>query len=371
MSLRQQELTVTSTVPRDASAHVTVVPLVASCPVVAGVVHALVDRRGAVFASVSRRAGAGVVIKPILARATILTGIGSALVDVVFTVSPGETVLTLTEIRIHEIQTLGTIGARVGAAVIDLLFAVESGVARRTLTEVSAIGVVSAAPTIEAGTVGASHGAQLTVSSVETRRACAAVGVFKISAASTVSTRVAGAFVDLDLTAGSSESGSAGAGVASLAGVGARGPILTWFVMCAVVKILVTEKASPTLLAVALPWLLAGTVQTSGITDAVIAVLSAKSHSAFAFTGFVTKSVVFITACQTDWFSAVLSFPSGVADDFSALPAGKVTECVVAWAAEHRAALAVVMLIADESVRVLEFCPPTNLKILRPFFTHR
>lgn len=57
------------------------------------------------------------------------------------------------------------------------------------------------------------------------------------SATSAISARVAGAFVDFDLTAGPSETRSAGAGVTSLAGVGASGAVLTGFVMCAVVKI--------------------------------------------------------------------------------------------------------------------------------------
>ncbi len=60
-------------------------------------------------------------------------------------------------------------------------------------------------------------------------------------------------------------------------------------------------------------------------------------------------------------FCAVVSFPSGVADDFSALSAGEVAKSVVAGAAEDRAALAIVMLITAESVRVLQLCPPTNL----------
>lgn len=140
--------------------------------------------------------------------------------------------------------------------------------------------------------------------------------------------------------------------------------------MCAVIKILVTEKASPSFLAVALPRLLAGTMQTARITDAVIAILSTKTHSAFAFARFFTKSVVFITSRKTDWFSAVMSFPSGIADDFTALSAGKVAEGVVARAAEDRAALTIVVLVTDESVRVLQLGPTTNLKILRPFFTH-
>lgn len=56
-----------------------------------------------------------------------------------------------------------------------------------------------------------------------------------------------------------------------------------------------------------------------------------------------------------------MPFPTGVADDFSTLSAGKVAESVVAGTAEDRAALAVVMLITDESVRVLQLCPPTDL----------
>lgn len=131
--------------------------------------------------------------------------------------------------------------------------------------------------------------------------------------------------------------------------------------MCAVVEILVTEEASPTLLAVALPWLLAGAMQAARIADAVVTVLPTKSHSAFAFARFVAKSMVFITSRKTEWFCAVLSFPPGVADNFSALSAGEVAESVVAGAAEDRAALAVVMLVTNESVGVLQLCPPTNL----------
>lgn len=92
---------------------------------------------------------------------------------------------------------------------IDLLFAVETGIARRTLAEVSSIRVVSTAPAVEAGAVGTSHGAQFAVSSIETRGTRTAVGVFKISAASSISARVARAFVDLNLTAGPSETRSA------------------------------------------------------------------------------------------------------------------------------------------------------------------
>lgn len=63
---------------------------------------------------------------------------------------------------------------------INLLFTVEPIVARRALTEVSSFRVVTAVSTVEAGAVGASRGAQLAVSSIETRRTRAAVGVFEI-----------------------------------------------------------------------------------------------------------------------------------------------------------------------------------------------
>lgn len=71
--------------------------------VVARVVDALVDRRGAVLAGVSRWAGAGVVVESVLACAAILTGIGGTLIDVVFTVRSGETLRTLTKIGVHKI----------------------------------------------------------------------------------------------------------------------------------------------------------------------------------------------------------------------------------------------------------------------------
>lgn len=78
--------------------------------IVAGVVEALVDRRGAVLAGVSRWAGAGVVAESILASATILTGIDGTLVNVVFTVRSCESLRTLAKIGVHKIETLSTCG---------------------------------------------------------------------------------------------------------------------------------------------------------------------------------------------------------------------------------------------------------------------
>lgn len=101
--LWEQELTVTSSVTRDASAHIASVPLVTSGTIVARVVDALVDGRGAVLAGVSWWTGAGVVVESVLARAAILTGIGRTLINVVFTVRSGEALRTLTKIGVHKI----------------------------------------------------------------------------------------------------------------------------------------------------------------------------------------------------------------------------------------------------------------------------
>ena len=60
-----------------------------------------------------------------------------------------------------------TVGAGRRGAVVDLLLAVEAGVARGTLAVVAAVGVVGAAAVVEAGPVGARHGALLAVLPVE------------------------------------------------------------------------------------------------------------------------------------------------------------------------------------------------------------
>ena len=57
------------------------------------------------------------------------------------------------------------------------------------------------------------------------------------SAAPPVAAGVPGAFVDLDLTAGPSEAGPAGTGVAALASVATSGSIHAGFVVGAVVEI--------------------------------------------------------------------------------------------------------------------------------------
>lgn len=80
---------------------------------------------------------------------------------------------------------------------------------------------------------------------------------------------VAVTLVGLQLAVGASEAGSAGAGVAALTRVGARGTVGTWFVVGAVVEVLVAEEAPPALLAVTLPRLAARPMEAARVADAL------------------------------------------------------------------------------------------------------
>lgn len=69
-------------------------------------------------------------------------------------------------------------------------------------------------------------------------------------------------------------------------------------------------------------------------------------------------------------FSAVLSLPARVADDLPAFAARKVSEGVVAGSAENRAALAVVVLVAQEAVGVAQLGPAGRLHVFGPLVSH-
>lgn len=332
--LREQELAVQSTISPGAFADISVVSLMARCPVVTRAVFASADWRAAVLAVVPWRTGAGIVIDPILAGATIGTRVGGTIIQVVITVSPAEAIQALADVGISKIDTVGTVGTGVGAAVINFLFAVEARVRQRASTAVAAFRVVGAAASVEAGPIGAGHGAQLAVFTVEAWWTGAGVAVFKIRAAASVLAGAGFAFVDLNLAVGTSVPRAAGARVAALAGVGAGGRILAGLVMGAVVEILIAEESTPPFLAVALPGLLAGAMQAARVSDALVTIAPLPAHSAFAFSGPVTKSVLLVAAGQTDCLSAVLALPALITLLLAALPAGEVPKCVVPGAAE-------------------------------------
>lgn len=276
----------------------------------AGAVVTAADGGAAVLAGVTGRAGAGEVVHAILTGAAVLTRVDPAVVNVVLTVGAGVAILTLAQVGVDEVHTLGTIRAGVGAAVVDLLLTVEASVPQRALAEVTALRVVDTAAVVEARPVSTRHGAQLTVVSIETRRTGALVGVFLIRAASSVPAGVVGALIDLLFTAGPGEAWTTGAGVATLSSVGTSCPVHAGLVVGAVVQVLVAEEASPTLLTVALPRLLAGAMETARVPDAVVTITPTEAHSTLAFSRLLTETMFIVTAWQADRFCAVLSFPA-------------------------------------------------------------
>lgn len=66
-----------------------------------------------------------------------------------------------------------------------------------------------------------------------------------------------------------------------------------------------------------------------------------------------------------------MAFPPGVTDNLSALSTGEVAEGIVSWAAEDRAAIAIVVLITDKAVGVLQLGSSSSMQVLRPVISHR
>lgn len=98
-------------------------------------------------------------------------------------------------------------------------------------------------------------------------------------AAASVFAGVAVALVGFQLTVGAAEAGPAGARVAALARVCARGAVGTRLVVGAVVEVLVTEEAPPALLTVALPRLAAGAVEAAGVAHTLAAGGALPAHA--------------------------------------------------------------------------------------------
>lgn len=368
--LREQELAVEAAVAPGTLTDIAVVSLVAGGPIVARVVFASAHRGAAVLPVVSWGAGAGIVIDAILAGPSIDTGEGGAVVHVVITVSPSEASLALAYVGVPQINALRSISTRAGTAVIDFLFTVEARIAQWAAAAVAPVGVVSASPTVEARPVSTSHRTQLTVLPVEAWRAGTGIAVLEISAASTILARVGITFIDFNLTIGACVARSARTSVAPLTSIGACGTILAGLVVGAVVQVLVAEKATPAFLAVALPWLLTGTMKAAWVSDALITVSPLPAHSAFAFPRLVAKAVLLVTSRQTNRLSAVLAFPAWVADFLATLSTGEVTKGIVPGAAEDRAAFSIVVLITHKTVGVLEVSAAAAVQVLGPLLTH-
>lgn len=97
------------------------------------------------------------------------------------------------------------------------------------------------------------------------------VAILLVLTAAPIATRVAVTLAELQLTVDAGVAWSTGTGVAPLPTVGARGPVLAWGVVSTVVEILITEQASPALMAGTLPGGAAGAVATAIVGNTFVA----------------------------------------------------------------------------------------------------
>lgn len=181
-----------------------------------------------------------------------------AVVDVHLTARASETRATVAQSTSTQIHTLTAISTRFVAAAVQSLLTVGSSKGWGTAADVATSEFFLTRPSVKAGVIRTRHCNDLTVLPIESLRTCAGVIILQIVATATILAGVAITLVNLQLTVCAPISWPAGAGIASLSGVGAGGAISTGFVVGAVVEVLVTEEASPALLTHTLPWLRAG-----------------------------------------------------------------------------------------------------------------
>lgn len=136
-----------------------------------------------------------------------------------------------------------------------------------------------------------------------------------------------------------------------------------------VVQVLIAEQSSPALLTVTLPGFLARAVLTSWILDTLGTETALPPHSAFAFVGFVTESLTFGTAGETDRFGAILTRPAIEADFLPSLVTAVMAKVVVTWCTEGRTSGTVVVLITHYTILVLQLGPVRLMDKVAPFWS--
>lgn len=258
-----------------------------------------------------RGAGAAVVIDAVDAGGAVGTRVPGALVDVDLTAQSGETRAAAADVEVIVHHTMSTIGALQRGTFIHFLLTVESSVTCWTLAYV-ALPVIHlfAFATLEAWCVRTSQHPVFTVCSFKPQRAHTPIAVLRVHAMASVVAGPAVTLPDLGVAVDPGEAWQAGAGVAALARVHARGPVGTGSVMRAVIQVLVTKDSSPAFFAGALPRLFTGTMFTGRMEFTHITKEPLPALSAFAFSRHSAVSIPFITPFKTDWFLAVFSLPS-------------------------------------------------------------
>lgn len=246
---------------------------------------------------------------------------------------------------------MSTVGALQRGAFIHFLLAVESGVTGRTLAHVAtAIINFFALATLEARSVRTRQNLVIAVRPFKTWRAHAPEAILRAHAMASVVAGPAVTLPDLGVTVDPGEARQAGAGVAALARVHARGAVGTGPVVRAVIQILVTEDSSPAFFAGALPRLFTGTMFTGRMEFTHITKEALPALSAFAFSRHCAVSISFVTSIKTEWFLAVFSLPSRETGYLTVRLAGVVAKMVVSRSAYFGTSIPVVIFIADEPV---------------------
>lgn len=118
--------------------------------------------------------------------------------------------------------------------------------------------------------------------------------------AATVLARIAVAFIGFNLAVGATKTRLAGAGIAPLPRVCACGIILAWFMVGAEVKVLVTEQATPALLAVALKRLVTGSMQAPRVPLALVTQGALPPEATLALTRGLTITMLVAAARRAD-----------------------------------------------------------------------
>lgn len=174
-----------------------------------------------------------------------------------------------------------------------------------------ALGGVSAGPTMSAGLILTSLGRSFTMRTMPAFGTLTVVAeCSRVLAGSAVLTWVVGAVIKFPFAVRSCKPRRATASVRTLSGVKASAAMPAWFVIGAVIQILVAKQASPSFITEAVPRLLARTVEATRVPLTLVTQATFPSTVAQAFVGLVAVSMLFVTSRQTAWFRAVISLPT-------------------------------------------------------------
>lgn len=191
----------------------------------------------------------------------------------------------------------------------------------------------------------------------------AVVAVLLVLTAAAIPTGVAVTLAEFQLAVHTGVARAAGAGVTPLPAVGARRSILARGVVGAVVEVLVTEQTSPALITGTLPGGAAGAMTTAIVGDTFIAQAALPTWTAETLCWLAAIAILFMTARKTDRLIAVFPSPTGQAGQAAIWLAHVVSEEVIALLAQAGTVIPIVVVTADDAVRVAQSCEGVVLLI--------